>query len=150
MTGSWCFTEILILLKPCSSKSDASQRADSASASGVAFPYLASNRGSSEPALTPILMGMPASPAAFATSLTLSSNCLIFPGFTQIAELTASGCQIVRVAVPSQDDADALAQIAIESPRTIQSIITQLFVRTNPFQHRMPDKHSPRAFGRRV
>jgi (E)-4-hydroxy-3-methylbut-2-enyl-diphosphate synthase len=30
----------------------------------------------------------------------------------QIAELTAAGCQIVRVAVPSQDDADALAQIA--------------------------------------
>jgi (E)-4-hydroxy-3-methylbut-2-enyl-diphosphate synthase len=33
----------------------------------------------------------------------------------QIAELTASGCQIVRVAVPSQDDADALAQIAKKS-----------------------------------
>ncbi|MET0237797.1 MAG: flavodoxin-dependent (E)-4-hydroxy-3-methylbut-2-enyl-diphosphate synthase [Kibdelosporangium sp.] len=30
----------------------------------------------------------------------------------QIAELTAAGCQIVRVAVPSQDDADALPQIA--------------------------------------
>ena len=28
----------------------------------------------------------------------------------QIAELTASGCQIVRVAVPSQDDADALPE----------------------------------------
>jgi (E)-4-hydroxy-3-methylbut-2-enyl-diphosphate synthase len=33
----------------------------------------------------------------------------------QIAELTASGCQIVRVAVPSQDDADALPQIAKKS-----------------------------------
>lgn len=33
----------------------------------------------------------------------------------QIAELTASGCQIVRVAVPSQDDADALATIAKKS-----------------------------------
>jgi (E)-4-hydroxy-3-methylbut-2-enyl-diphosphate synthase len=33
----------------------------------------------------------------------------------QIAELTAAGCQIVRVAVPSQDDADALAQIASRS-----------------------------------
>lgn len=30
----------------------------------------------------------------------------------QIAELTASGCQIVRVACPSQDDADALPMIA--------------------------------------
>ncbi len=33
----------------------------------------------------------------------------------QIAELTAAGCQIVRVAVPSQDDADALSQIAKKS-----------------------------------
>ena len=33
----------------------------------------------------------------------------------QIAELTASGCQIVRVAVPTQDDADALAIIAKKS-----------------------------------
>jgi (E)-4-hydroxy-3-methylbut-2-enyl-diphosphate synthase len=33
----------------------------------------------------------------------------------QIAELTASGCDIVRVAVPSQDDADALPQIASHS-----------------------------------
>src|SRR4051795_7489397 len=33
----------------------------------------------------------------------------------QIAELTASGCQIVRVAVPSQDDADALPAIAKKS-----------------------------------
>jgi len=33
----------------------------------------------------------------------------------QIAELTASGCQIVRVAVPSQDDADALPAIARKS-----------------------------------
>jgi (E)-4-hydroxy-3-methylbut-2-enyl-diphosphate synthase len=34
----------------------------------------------------------------------------------QIAELTATGCQIVRVACPSQDDADALARIARQSP----------------------------------
>src|SRR6195952_5604052 len=33
----------------------------------------------------------------------------------QIAELTASGCDIVRVAVPSQDDADALPIIAKKS-----------------------------------
>jgi (E)-4-hydroxy-3-methylbut-2-enyl-diphosphate synthase len=33
----------------------------------------------------------------------------------QIAELTATGCDIVRVAVPTQDDADALAQIAKHS-----------------------------------
>src|SRR5260370_4135424 len=33
----------------------------------------------------------------------------------QIAELPAEGCQIVRVAVPSQDDADALPAIARKS-----------------------------------
>ncbi|MFZ8379493.1 flavodoxin-dependent (E)-4-hydroxy-3-methylbut-2-enyl-diphosphate synthase, partial [Staphylococcus aureus] len=33
----------------------------------------------------------------------------------QIAELTASGCEIVRVAVPSQDDADVLHIIAKKS-----------------------------------
>jgi (E)-4-hydroxy-3-methylbut-2-enyl-diphosphate synthase len=33
----------------------------------------------------------------------------------QIAELTASGCDIVRVACPSQDDADALPEIARHS-----------------------------------
>ena len=33
----------------------------------------------------------------------------------QIAELTAAGCHIVRVAVPSQDDADALAAITTKS-----------------------------------
>src|SRR5665811_2468541 len=33
----------------------------------------------------------------------------------QIAELTATGCDIVRVACPTQDDADALAEIAKHS-----------------------------------
>jgi (E)-4-hydroxy-3-methylbut-2-enyl-diphosphate synthase len=33
----------------------------------------------------------------------------------QIAELTATGCDIVRVACPTQDDADALAEIAQKS-----------------------------------
>ena len=33
----------------------------------------------------------------------------------QIAELTASGCDIVRVACPRQEDADALAEIARKS-----------------------------------
>jgi (E)-4-hydroxy-3-methylbut-2-enyl-diphosphate synthase len=33
----------------------------------------------------------------------------------QIAELTATGCDIVRVACPTQDDADALAEIARKS-----------------------------------
>src|SRR5665647_1066052 len=44
---------------------------------------------------------------------TLTSN--VDATLQQIAELTAAGCQIVRVAVPSQDDADALAEIAKKS-----------------------------------
>jgi (E)-4-hydroxy-3-methylbut-2-enyl-diphosphate synthase len=46
-----------------------------------------------------------------ATTLTADVNSTL----QQIAELTAAGCQVVRVAVPSQDDADALAQIAKKS-----------------------------------
>ena len=34
----------------------------------------------------------------------------------QIMELTAAGCDIVRVAVPSKDDADALPEIVRKSP----------------------------------
>ena len=45
------------------------------------------------------------------TTLTANVNATL----QQIAELTASGCQIVRVAVPSQDDADALPAIAKKS-----------------------------------
>ena len=77
-------------LKPCSSNSEASQSADSASASGVAFPYFARSLGSSDPALTPIRIGIPAAPAAVATSLTLSSNCFMFPGLTRTAAQPAS------------------------------------------------------------
>ena len=90
ITGSLCLTEILISPKPYSSKSEASHTADSTRASGVAFPYFASRRGSSEPALTPIRMGMPASPAALATSFTRPSNSLILPGFTRTAAHPAS------------------------------------------------------------
>ncbi|GAA1267453.1 flavodoxin-dependent (E)-4-hydroxy-3-methylbut-2-enyl-diphosphate synthase [Sphaerisporangium rubeum] len=45
------------------------------------------------------------------TTLTADVNATL----QQIAQLTASGCQIVRVAVPSQDDADALPVIARKS-----------------------------------
>ena len=53
----------------------------------------------------------PISVQSMATTLTSDVNSTL----QQIAELTASGCQIVRVAVPSQDDADALSQIAKKS-----------------------------------
>src|SRR3954466_7913271 len=89
-TGSLCLTEILMSRKSCSSNSEHSQSADSTRASGVAFPYFASSRLSSDPALTPMRMGMPASFAAFAISPTLSSNFLMLPGFTRTAAQPAS------------------------------------------------------------
>jgi len=89
-TGSLCLTEILKSWKPCSSNNEASQTADSTSASGVALPYLARSRGSSDPAFTPIRSETPWSLAAWAISLTLSSNFLMLPGFTRTAAQPAS------------------------------------------------------------
>ncbi len=53
----------------------------------------------------------PVSVQSMTTTLTSDVNATL----QQIAQLTASGCQIVRVAVPSQDDADALPIIARKS-----------------------------------
>src|SRR3954464_1466879 len=89
-TGSLCLTEILKSWKSCSSKSEASHTADSTSASGVALPYLASRRGSSEPALTPIRIETPASLAACAMAFTWSSKRRMLPGFTRTAAHPAS------------------------------------------------------------
>ncbi len=48
-------------------------------------------------------------------SMTTTKTTDINATLQQIAELTAAGCDIVRVAVPSQDDADALPAIAAKS-----------------------------------
>ena len=58
----------------------------------------------------PVTVGgdAPISVQSMCTTLTSDVNATL----QQIAELTAAGCQIVRVACPSQDDADALPQIA--------------------------------------
>jgi len=61
----------------------------------------------------PVTVGgdAPVSVQSMTTTLTADVNATL----QQIAELTAAGCQIVRVAVPSQDDAEALPQIARKS-----------------------------------
>ena len=61
----------------------------------------------------PIKVGgnAPVSVQSMTTTVTADVNATL----QQIAELTAAGCQIVRVAVPSQDDAEALPQIAQKS-----------------------------------
>ncbi|MFB7465838.1 MULTISPECIES: flavodoxin-dependent (E)-4-hydroxy-3-methylbut-2-enyl-diphosphate synthase [unclassified Streptomyces] len=48
-------------------------------------------------------------------SMTTTRTSDVGATLQQIAELTASGCNIVRVACPTQDDADALAVIAKKS-----------------------------------
>ena len=53
----------------------------------------------------------PVSVQSMTTTLTANIDATL----QQIAELTATGCDIVRVAVPSQDDADALKAIAKKS-----------------------------------
>ncbi|WFB09488.1 flavodoxin-dependent (E)-4-hydroxy-3-methylbut-2-enyl-diphosphate synthase [Streptomyces sp. LX-29] len=55
--------------------------------------------------------GAPVSVQSMTTTVTADIGATL----QQIAELTASGCQIVRVACPSQDDAEALSVIARKS-----------------------------------
>ncbi|MGW8884048.1 flavodoxin-dependent (E)-4-hydroxy-3-methylbut-2-enyl-diphosphate synthase [Streptomyces sp. NPDC055749] len=59
----------------------------------------------------PVGGGAPVSVQSMTTTPTSDVNATL----QQIAELTAAGCQMVRVAVPSQDDADALPAIAAKS-----------------------------------
>src|SRR2546423_7650733 len=59
----------------------------------------------------PVGGGAPVAVQSMTTTLTADVNATL----QQIAELTATGCDIVRVACPSQDDADALPQIAKHS-----------------------------------
>jgi (E)-4-hydroxy-3-methylbut-2-enyl-diphosphate synthase len=76
-------------------------------------PPLAPRRKSRQINVGGILVGggAPVSVQSMTTTLTSDVNATL----QQIAELTASGCQIVRVAVPSQDDVEALPAIAKKS-----------------------------------
>ena len=56
----------------------------------------------------PVGGGAPISVQSMTNTLTANVPATL----QQIAELTAAGCDIVRVAVPSQDDADALPESA--------------------------------------
>ena len=76
-------------------------------------PVLAPRRKTRQIKVGKVLVGgdAPVSVQSMTTTLTSDVNTTL----QQIAELTAAGCDIVRVACPSQDDADALAQIAEHS-----------------------------------
>src|SRR3712207_4349736 len=76
-------------------------------------PVLAPRRKSRQIRVGKVLVGgdAPVSVQSMTTTLTADVNSTL----QQIAELTASGCDIVRVACPSQDDAEALPAIAQHS-----------------------------------
>ncbi len=76
-------------------------------------PRLAQRRKSRQIKVGDVLVGgdAPVSVQSMTTTPTTDVDATL----QQIAELTAAGCQIVRVAVPSQDDADALPEIARHS-----------------------------------
>nr|MDQ4007712.1 flavodoxin-dependent (E)-4-hydroxy-3-methylbut-2-enyl-diphosphate synthase [Actinomycetota bacterium] len=76
-------------------------------------PTLAERRRSRQIRVGDVLVGgdAPVSVQSMTTTPTTDINATL----QQIAELTASGCDIVRVACPSQDDAEALPAIAQKS-----------------------------------
>src|SRR5690348_9548280 len=76
-------------------------------------PTLAPRRKSRQIRVGKVAVGgdAPISVQSMTTTLTADINATL----QQIAELTATGCDIVRVAVPSQDDAEALPIIAKKS-----------------------------------
>jgi (E)-4-hydroxy-3-methylbut-2-enyl-diphosphate synthase len=77
-------------------------------------PPLAPRRQSRQIKVGNVLVGggAPVSVQSMTTTLTSDVNATL----QQIAQLATSGCQIVRVAVPSQDDVEALPAIAKKSP----------------------------------
>jgi (E)-4-hydroxy-3-methylbut-2-enyl-diphosphate synthase len=76
-------------------------------------PVLAPRRKTRQIKVGKVLVGgdAPISVQSMTTTLTADVNATL----QQIAELTAAGCDIVRVACPSQDDAEALPAIARKS-----------------------------------
>ncbi|MFD8525491.1 flavodoxin-dependent (E)-4-hydroxy-3-methylbut-2-enyl-diphosphate synthase, partial [Streptomyces capillispiralis] len=80
---------------------------------GVPPPSVAQRRASRRIQVGSVAVGGDAPVSVQSMTTTRTSD--IGATLQQIAELTASGCQIVRVACPTQDDADALATIARKS-----------------------------------
>jgi (E)-4-hydroxy-3-methylbut-2-enyl-diphosphate synthase len=80
---------------------------------GFAAPVLADRRRTRQLQVGPVGVGSdhPVSVQSMTTTLTADVNATL----QQIAELTATGCDIVRVACPSADDAEALPAIARKS-----------------------------------
>ncbi|MEU9000170.1 flavodoxin-dependent (E)-4-hydroxy-3-methylbut-2-enyl-diphosphate synthase [Streptomyces caniferus] len=77
-------------------------------------PTLGTRRRTRQLHVGPVGVGsdFPIAVQSMTTTVTADVNATL----QQIAELSTAGCDIVRVACPSQDDADALAAIAAKSP----------------------------------
>ncbi|MEW1750594.1 flavodoxin-dependent (E)-4-hydroxy-3-methylbut-2-enyl-diphosphate synthase [Streptomyces angustmyceticus] len=77
-------------------------------------PTLTTRRRTRQLQVGPVGVGSdhPIAVQSMTTTVTADVNATL----QQIAELSTAGCDIVRVACPSQDDADALAAIAAKSP----------------------------------
>ncbi|MDR1213235.1 MAG: flavodoxin-dependent (E)-4-hydroxy-3-methylbut-2-enyl-diphosphate synthase [Propionibacteriaceae bacterium] len=75
---------------------------------------LAQRRPSRQIAVGRVLVG--GSAPISVQSMTTTKTTDVDATLRQIAELATAGCDIVRVAVPSQDDADALPQLTRRSP----------------------------------
>ncbi|MFH9011471.1 flavodoxin-dependent (E)-4-hydroxy-3-methylbut-2-enyl-diphosphate synthase [Streptomyces sp. NPDC017943] len=80
---------------------------------GVPVRPVAPRRASRTVHVGPVAVGGDAPVSVQSMTTTRTSD--VGATLQQIAELTAAGCQIVRVACPTQDDADALAVIARKS-----------------------------------
>src|SRR4051812_22198720 len=95
-------------------------------------PVLAPRRRTRQIRVGKVLVGgdAPVSVQSMTTTLTADINATL----QQIAELTAAGCDIVRVACPSQDDAEALPAIARKSQ-----------IPSSPTSTSSPSTSSPRS-----
>lgn len=80
----------------------------------ITAPVLAERRRTRQIKVGKVLVGggAPISVQSMTTTKTTDVDATL----QQIAELTAAGCDIVRVAVPSSDDAEALSAITAKSP----------------------------------
>src|SRR4029450_3073433 len=76
-------------------------------------PVLAERRRSRQIRVGKVLVGGDAPTSG--QSMTTTPTTAVDATLQQIAELTASGCDIVRVACPTHEDAEALPQIASHS-----------------------------------
>ena len=110
-------------------------------------PVLAPRRPTRQIKVGKVLVGgdAPVSVQSMTTTKTTDINGTL----QQIAELTATGCDIVRVAVPSQDDADVLYILSLIHiyPQSIVHSMVEFVDGSTIAQCSPPDMRLPIALG---